>query len=121
MTTKRLCSIPGCGRVHSSKGYCGTHLARWKKGTDLTAPVRKNLWDPVTGYPPCKIKGCEREASAARGMCWGHYARVLRGSRTKLEEPVRPHGQSGGKSAGKQRTAGKRKKDEPQPAPPRLR
>lgn len=89
-------------------GYCGTHLARWRKGTDLTAPIRERR-DPTQGYPPCKVAGCEREASAARGMCWGHYARVLRGSATKLEEPIRPHKKSGGKSGGRSRQAGKRK------------
>lgn len=30
----RLCSIEGCERVHAARGWCATHLARWRKTGD---------------------------------------------------------------------------------------
>ena len=40
MATQRLCTIPGCGKVHIAKKFCYMHYARFRKGTDLTKPAR---------------------------------------------------------------------------------
>jgi hypothetical protein len=29
---KRVCSVPGCGRAHVAKGYCGTHYQAARRG-----------------------------------------------------------------------------------------
>ena len=31
MAVPRICSIDGCGKSHSAKGYCGKHYDRWRK------------------------------------------------------------------------------------------
>jgi len=65
-----LCIIDGCtDRVHG-RGWCSTHYERWRRGSDLDAPIRQRL------APDCTVAGCPRRA-VARGWCLGHY-QVLR-------------------------------------------
>ena len=33
----RICSVEGCGKEHSGKGYCGKHLMRFKRHGDPLA------------------------------------------------------------------------------------
>jgi hypothetical protein len=33
-TMERRCVIPGCGKTHSSRGYCSTHLSRFQRYGD---------------------------------------------------------------------------------------
>jgi len=40
MKEVRLCSIEGCGKIHSGKGYCELHYGRMKRGTDLCVPKK---------------------------------------------------------------------------------
>lgn len=59
----RQCSIDGCGRPHRSKGYCGMHAERARRGcTDMTRPAR---YAPVgiraihsVEHPPDGGDGC---------------------------------------------------------------
>lgn len=36
----RACSVPGCGRVHSCKGYCESHYKRSLRGTPMDTPLK---------------------------------------------------------------------------------
>ena len=57
MTTKRFCSISGCGRRHKGHGYCHTHLTRLKRtGTvdDPTPPTpAQRFWAKVDKSDNC--------------------------------------------------------------------
>lgn len=63
-----VCVVDGCRRpvVYPSRGWCGTHYARWwRKGTVDRAPRV-----PVV----CAVDGCDVPA-LARGWCSAHYQR----------------------------------------------
>lgn len=54
------CKHPGCERKHSCKGYCAIHYARWSRGANMDAPVRKyaatepeRFWEKVRKDGPC--------------------------------------------------------------------
>ncbi len=34
MATKRICSVEGCDKPHSAKGYCGKHYRKWLRYGD---------------------------------------------------------------------------------------
>ncbi|MEU3020074.1 MucR family transcriptional regulator [Nocardiopsis sp. NPDC007018] len=44
----RVCEVPGCGRKHVSRGWCGTHLERYRRHGDVQAdiPVRPRRGGP---------------------------------------------------------------------------
>ncbi|PWV44579.1 MucR family transcriptional regulator [Nocardiopsis sp. L17-MgMaSL7] len=44
----RVCEVPGCGRKHVTKGWCRTHLERYKRTGDVQAdvPVRPRKGGP---------------------------------------------------------------------------
>ena len=55
-----FCSYPGCQEPHSCKGYCGPHYDRWRRGTDMDAPLRKygetehdRFWEKVVKTETC--------------------------------------------------------------------
>lgn len=35
----RLCSVQGCNRCHSSKGFCKAHYMRFYRGLPLAGPI----------------------------------------------------------------------------------
>jgi HNH endonuclease len=37
---KRICSVPGCGKKHCARGWCGAHWAHWKKTGDVATPYK---------------------------------------------------------------------------------
>ena len=54
------CKHPGCEREHSCKGYCSIHYGRWRRGSNMDAPVRRygateseRFWGKVD-----KTEGC---------------------------------------------------------------
>lgn len=64
-TTKRICEIDGCGRVHAAHGLCLMHYKRVKRhGTP------EYRWGGRIIGRACAH--CERPA-IAREMCWRHY------------------------------------------------
>lgn len=66
---KTLCSVDGCERPAASKGMCQAHYARFKRGTDLTKPLR-----PYDPGEICSIDGCDRP-NAGKGHCKMHGKR----------------------------------------------
>lgn len=63
----RTCSIDGCERPHSARGWCHRHYIRWRE-TGTTA-------DPVLmSSQSCAVDGCDRSARK-RGWCELHYRR----------------------------------------------
>lgn len=67
---QRICSVDGCGKRHAAKGYCPTHLARFKKhGSPHVVLDRKK---PDQG---CKVDGCN-DPHHAKGYCARHRAKL---------------------------------------------
>lgn len=68
----KLCSQEGCGRSHKTAGLCGPHYERWRRGADLSTPVRQY----ERGERICKVDGCERERDGSATYCGMHQNRV---------------------------------------------
>lgn len=77
----RTCSIEGCEKPHSARGFCSMHYKRWRRGTDLNRPMR-------TAKGTCSIEGCEQK-HYGRGWCAMHYGR-WRYERERLNRPPAP-------------------------------
>jgi hypothetical protein len=93
------CSVEGCDRPRRGHGYCGTHLARFHKGQDLTAPVAQR----GPAYPrevgrQCSIDGCAREAHV-RGLCAAHYQQWRRDEEIKPIRAFRNRAKKGQRTA----------------------
>lgn len=69
MATPRICSIPGCGKPHSSRGWCKMHHTRWLRRGSLERKGRR------TGT--CSVEGCDNPIRN-RGWCLRHYERWRR-------------------------------------------
>lgn len=70
---KPPCSVPGCDRESSSRGWCVAHYSRWRRTGQVGAAELA-----VKGVRvKCSVSGCQRD-STSRGMCGMHYLRVLR-------------------------------------------
>ncbi|MEU8194671.1 endonuclease domain-containing protein [Microbispora amethystogenes] len=68
------CSFPGCGRPHSSQGYCNGHYQQKEKGVPLT-PLRGWVSQAEWG-PTCRYGTCQ-EKPHSRGLCIVHYGRGI--------------------------------------------
>lgn len=65
---KRICSIPGCDKAVSARGWCSMHYERWR--------IRGTTDDPVKREPEaCSVERCGRRAKS-KGMCNRHYENV---------------------------------------------
>ncbi len=68
------CSVDGCGRRATTRGWCATHYERWRKNGYLgTAAIEPRNWTPVE----CSIDQCTNPAQA-KGFCAHHYGRFNR-------------------------------------------
>ena len=61
MTSLRICSIENCGKPHSKRGYCNTHLMRFRRYGDPL--VTKRRIDP---------NNCGKKECPAAKKVWGH-------------------------------------------------
>lgn len=70
----RVCSIPGCGQPHNSRGWCSAHYSRWQRGGDPTLPLPEVQLGKL-----CWADGCDRAVTpkSAKGLCTRHYQRML--------------------------------------------
>lgn len=82
MANLRICSVDGCGKRHSAKGFCNSHYLRhFKHGDPLGGtPSRKKV--PTT----CIVDGCVSTA-VSLDLCKLHYARQSRyGSTSRIRK-----------------------------------
>lgn len=75
MTAKKKtpCTIEGCDRLESARGWCEAHYYRWRRTGSTGAP---EVWDRVR--PTCKVDDC-CEPHVAHGYCLNHMRRVAKG------------------------------------------
>src|SRR5487761_67173 len=67
--SNRTCSVEGCDRPHSARGYCTKHYAHWGVHGDPVVPC-------AAPERPCVIAGCGRPVKAkSRGLCGMHDER----------------------------------------------
>ena len=73
--TDRTCSIEGCERRHSARGWCHTHYVRWRRSGDPMQTMSGRA-APLTDQADrsCSVSDCTRSVQA-RGWCSTHYAR----------------------------------------------
>lgn len=69
---KRMCSVEGCDRPHSAKGYCLAHYTRVRRTGE---PGAVDVWDKKP--KPCSADGCDRLA-VGLGLCGKHHLRWYR-------------------------------------------
>lgn len=65
MANSRICSITGCGKPHTARGYCQAHYNRYRTANPINQTTR------------CSVDGCEKLAET-RGLCGAHYSRLKR-------------------------------------------
>ena len=74
-----LCTVDGCERQKSTRGWCRMHYKRWLRHGDPTVTLLRGRYAKsarnVGG--PCSVEGCE-EVTFAKGMCKMHDSRVYR-------------------------------------------
>jgi hypothetical protein len=71
-TTKRVCSVEGCGDKAKARGWCAKHYRRWKMhGEPLGGGAFRTGIETT-----CSIEGCSG-ATVGRGWCNKHYRRWL--------------------------------------------
>ena len=81
MTSKKICSIPGCENpVNSRYGWCGGHYLRWRKTGDVQAhiPLRKQGLS-LDERLDAALAEAAREGDcliSPRGTCSGGYAEL---------------------------------------------
>lgn len=54
----KVCSIPGCGRPHSTRGYCYRHYRRWWKWGDAIHERTRPTLDTLFWARVHKTEGC---------------------------------------------------------------
>lgn len=66
------CSVDGCERKFKGRGFCATHLSRFKKHGDPLIGAQK-----PANKSPCAHEGCDRQGQRVKGYCLLHYNRVV--------------------------------------------
>lgn len=76
---ERTCSIDGCLKMATVRGWCPMHYQRWRNNGDpllRSAGPRKRKPRKV-GVEPCSVDGCEKPQKG-RTWCAMHYSRWQR-------------------------------------------
>lgn len=73
---ERTCSIDGCERPISARGWCKPHYMLWYQKGDPN-------WQRRRGPSECTIEGCDKPV-LAKGLCSTHYARLRNTGTTDL-------------------------------------
>ena len=69
----KICSVGGCDRLSTRRGWCKKHYVRWFRHGDPNVVLQpKKARDPH-----CTIEGCGK-LHTAKGLCSGHYKRLQR-------------------------------------------
>lgn len=76
----KKCIVDDCKKPFLAKGYCQGHYRRYRKGADITAPMRH-----LREQSHCGLVFCD-EKYFARGLCQAHYQRTLDGA--PINSPV---------------------------------
>lgn len=66
----RICTIKGCKKPYTARGWCNTHYMRWYHRGDSKVETHRHVSGPEDGR--CSINGCNRKHKA-RGLCRKHY------------------------------------------------
>ena len=83
----KVCKVEGCSRPVHTRGLCGAHYQRQRKGQPLEVPIGEMYEGRARQVARgCRIEGCERPHKA-RGLCSRHYQRWREG--LDLEPPIR--------------------------------
>lgn len=84
------CSIDGCGKPVTGRGWCSMHWQRWRTHGDPLVRLREPE-NFISTDGVCIVPECDKPRKA-RGMCSTHHARLLRTgsteSRTRLKPPT---------------------------------
>ena len=81
-TRGRTCSVDGCERKHSGRGYCDAHLQR-VKATGSPGPAEI---EPRQPDARCAVEGCGKPIrGGGNGLCNAHYIR-----KRKTGDPLTP-------------------------------
>ncbi len=80
-----MCSVDGCERQASTKGWCFGHYQRFRVKGDVQADK------PLSMKPPCSVAGCDRDRQA-RGLCATHYQRLRDTGDAEAKGPIRAYG-----------------------------
>lgn len=88
------CSVEGCGRESSARGWCATHYYRWRKHGDVQAD--KPIAPRMAAGPgtECRVKSCGRTVQSRR-LCAAHYHRWRRYGCPRPDQPLRIHPDTG--------------------------
>lgn len=87
LKVQRKCSVEGCDRGESKRGFCTGHYHRWHRNGD---PGPAELGTPRPRRTPgltCSVEDCDRTAGS-RGWCKPHYSRWQRSGSVRADEPV---------------------------------
>lgn len=76
----RTCRQDGCQSPAHGKGFCAAHYVRFRKGQDMSAPIRSKLPETICQHP-----NCDRPSQTA-GWCGAHYQRIRNG--WDLDAPI---------------------------------
>ncbi len=75
--SEHTCSVPGCARSASARGWCVPHYSRWHKCGDVKADLPIRARRKPEPDATCEIDGCPKPRYA-RGLCGMHDSRLRR-------------------------------------------